>query len=687
MRTFFYPRSLAIIGVSPSPSNFGRGILENLERFGFREPIYLVGPGGGELEGQPIFENLTDLPEIPELAVIIVPARVVPEAVESCGQKGITRVAVETGGFSEFGDEGRRLEADIVAIAKKWGMRLMGPNCIATINAENGLVLPFVPFEKDEVTLGRVSLIAQSGGVVHDLVRRSGIENLGLNKLVSMGNKLGLNENDFLEFAISDPGTEVIGLYLEDFRDGRRLMDLASATDKPIIALKANATPAGSDIARFHTSALLGDTLVAEAALKQAGIHRVKDPAELIECMKIFTLPLMKGPRIALVSRSGGHAVILADAAYRHGLELAGLPNGLVGVLKKKVKAGVIRFTNPLDLGDVFDLETYGDAAEAFLKDENVDGLAWCHDYGLEEDRVATAKFLERAAGYATKYGKPVAFCLVPEKKHWIELKQRTPMPLFNSIDTALWALARSLEHFRLVSARHGRRQELQGSGGQGVRRGSSEVPPNPRLLGQGEAFQLLAEAGLPVADYGIARNREEALEVAAEIGYPVACKVAAPVILHKTEAGGVQLSIRAAADLAEAVAGMQAKGYLIQKMVPPGPEIILGGKRDPAFGPVVLLGVGGIFTEVFQDVAVRVAPVSMETALEMIEELKGAALLKGFRGQPPSDVAALAACVVKASRMLLDHPEIVNLDMNPIVVFKKEKGCAIVDVKMEIAG
>jgi acetyltransferase len=258
METMFFPQSVVIVGVSNSPSNIARGIVENLDRFTFKGTVYLVGSKRDSFMGREIVAHVRDISEVPDLAVLLIPAGGLPEALEACAQKGIRRAIIETGGFSEYGEDRKSLESQILKIAAEWNMKIMGPNCVGIANIENGLVLPFVPLYPHEAKKGSVSIITQSGGLVHDTIVLCDTSGLGVNKLISIGNKLALNENDFLEYLISDQATEIIGLYLENICDGRRLMDLAGATDKPIILLKSNRSPASREIARFHTSALAG---------------------------------------------------------------------------------------------------------------------------------------------------------------------------------------------------------------------------------------------------------------------------------------------------------------------------------------------------------------------------------------------------------------------------------------------
>jgi len=680
MNTFFYPKSVAIFGVSPSPGNVGIGILENLERFFFKGNIYLIGEKGGSVRGRNIVKSMREIAATPDLAVFIIPAKGIPDKLEECGRKGVRHVVIESGGFSEFGKEKELLEKEILRIAGAWGIKILGPNCLGTINLENGLVLPFVRFHKSFMKKGGISLISQSGGLLHDILLLLSCDNLGVNKLVSAGNKLMLNENDFLEFLISDPATRIIGLYLEDIRDGRRLTHLASSTDKPIIVLKGNESTVSSHIAQFHTASLAGDDLLADTILQQAGIHRVRTLDEMINTMKIFSLPPIRGKRLAAIARSGGHAVMAADAISRHGFHLAKLSHDIFDLVGQKKRVDVIRATNPIDLGDIFDIDFHYTILERTLAEKGVDGVLFIHSYDLETDGDATRNFIKKINSLVKSQPKPVLFCMLSEKEQWFRMKDGATFPVFSEADQAIKALASSFNYYRRlgkIRATHYTLHTYEAHPTTSSQKKTFFMPPD-------KVFRLLKQYGLPVADSEVVQNFTEGRKAAHRIGYPVALKIAAPTILHKTERGGVKLTITSDISLKEAFNSVDASAVMIQKMAPPGSELIIGGKRDPAFGPVIIFGMGGIYTDLLRDISVRMAPVTARSALKMIDEIQGSAILKGYRGKPSCDLQAVARCIAGLSRLLIDHPEVVNLDVNPLIAYEKDKGCLIVDAKIE---
>jgi acetate---CoA ligase (ADP-forming) len=471
----------------------------------------------------------------------------------------------------------------------------------------------------------------------------------------------------------------MIGLYLENVSGGRRLLEIARRARKPIVVLKANRTPASREIARFHTTALAGDDEVADAAFRQAGMHRVGTLGEMMEVFKAFLLPPMAGNRVGVLCRSGGQGVILADAVHRAGFRLAQYSDAVYDTIRRETRAGVIRMTNPLDLGDIFDFRFYFQVLEKALQEPGVDGVVFGQTYLHSAQIPETQDLIRAALELSQRYNKPVIMYLIASRKFHFPLKQTCAMPLFSDADQALSALA--------VSHRFQLRQRAIAGQPPGVVFHSIPATfqgERDRFLPPEEAFALLASCGIPHPPFAVVVTRGEALDAARRIGYPVALKTADPAVLHKTEAGGVKLNIGDERALEEALERMPAGSWLVQKMMPPGREMIVGGKQDREFGPLVLFGLGGILTEVLRDVALRVAPLTLEEAGSLIEETRGAALLKGFRGEAPSDVAALRELVAAVSRLLADHPEIRTLDMNPVVVYGQGEGCCAVDVKIQ---
>ena len=509
--------------------------------------------------------------------MLLVSAPQIPAILEACGEKGIRHVIIESAGFSELDEDKKGLEKEILAIASKWGIRFQGPNCFGTMNMEAGVILPFFGMDPAYVKKGGASFIGQSGGIFYDTAMLCSVERVGLNKLASIGNKLNLNENDFLEYLIADPETAVIGMYLESFSDGRRLMELAGTTEKPVVLVKGNRSRTSREIARFHTTALAGDDRTANAAMAQAGIIRVDNMREMIDGLKIFSLPPLKGPNLVVVTRSGGHGVLAADAVARHGFKLAGLPEALMRRIDEN-KRHIIRMTNPLDVGDIYDMSTYPGIVEMMLKQEDVDGVVFVSTHSAEGDDEQIKGLIKEAARLSPLYAKPVVLCMVSSRDGWFPLKEVAHIPVFSDVDDALRALSWSLAHSRF-QAKKAQGNPWTGSAAKRNGNGQGSV-----MMAPDDAFALLERLGLPVAPYGLAASQDEAARVAEELGFPVAVKIAEPNLLHKTDKGGVCLNLENGAAVRQAVRRMEGERYLVQKMAPSGYEVIVGGRQDSEF-------------------------------------------------------------------------------------------------------
>lgn len=690
MKDFFYPNSLAVIGVSPAPNNLGLVVLANLRRFGFSGEVYPVGRKGGELDGQRIFRHLRDLPTTPDLALILTPAPTVPQLVETCGELGIRRVVISSGGFSELDPERRNLEERILRATSRWGIRVIGPNGLGLINLEVGLVLPFVALDS-KLHLGGASVLAQSGGVGIEYINYLTHEGLGLNKFVSLGNKLDVDETELLAYLVEDPGTEFVFLYLEDVRDGRRLVELARRTDKPVIVQMANLFPMTRSAARSHTAALAPDPLVLRSALDQGGLIWAEDPYQAVQLAKIFRLPPMRGRRLAIISRSGGHAVVATDRAAQQGFELPDFDPGVIEQVRQISRAGVIRLQNPLDLGDVFDLPAYARIVREALQKNYVDGVLLIHTFTASTEEEATGGLLRELEEGLKGATKPVAVCLSAEMEALERLAQESALPLFFNLGLAIQALAASYR-FWLQDQKTRPFPEPLPLPSEVLSRieGWCQLGVQPMAF---QAMELLEELGIPFAPWKLVRSSKELEGVYSTLNLPLVLKVMSPQILHKWDVGGVRLNLTDLEETREAFSAMQEEcqaevptarieGILVQEMVPEGQEFIVGAKRDPHFGPLVLVGFGGLFTELFGDVAIRLAPVDEQQVQQMLGQLKGAPLLDGFRGQRPLDREALSRVIVVISHLIAQDTPLQEVEINPLKVFAQGKGCLALDAR-----
>jgi acetyltransferase len=684
MQHIFYPQSIVVIGVSERPDNLARTIVGNLCHFGYKGELFAVGRRGGNVQGIPIATSLEQVPDGLDLAVILTPAATVPDLMEACGRKGIRRVVIESGGFSEFSQEGRRLEQRLVEIARRWDMRFVGPNCISVMNLENGVCLPFGDMSSGNARLGPASVVSQSGGVSLTYVDRLCVAGVGVDKAVSIGNKTDLNENDYLEYLLQDPGTKIVFLYLESIGDGRRLMDLARSSKKPIIAHKVNRGEASHRVALSHTAALADDDQIVSAAFRQVGVIRAEDFRDSVATAQGLTLPPVQGSRLVVISRSGGHAVIAADAAERYGFQLAPLPDELTERVRALFPADVIAVTNPIDLGVIFDFNMYASVVEECLKMLSPDAILLINTYTLTEAEGAH-RLARRVEEIVRESGRPIAFCVYSQGNESQVVQQHTNLPVFAEIEDAIRGLAASRDWNR----RQARLTEATGDVVNVSREDAQHLLQRSGVLTADQALALCQAYGIPVAPFEIANDPDEAARAANRLGYPVVLKALATQLVHKTDMGGVALGLRDAAAVKREAAAMLARiappaKLLLQRMVSGGLEVILGGKRDRSFGPVVMFGLGGIYVEVFSDVAFRVAPLSRVDAEEIIEEVRGKRLLEGVRGKSPMDREALIKAILSLSRMLVENPRITELDINPLLVL--EHGAAAVDARAAVA-
>ncbi len=676
---------MVVIGVSANPYNLARNIIGNLFEFQFNGEIFLVGKKEGILFGRRICTSMDDLREGIDVAVILTPAPTVPGILEACGRKKIPWAIVETGGFREYSEEGARLEEEILRIAKKWGIRIIGPNGIGLINLENGFVVPFVDLKRRPIRKGKVSILAQSGGVSITYCNLLASANVGISKVLSMGNKLDLDEIDYLQYLIQDPRTEIIGLYLESLKRGRELMEIARSTSKPIIIHKANTGEASRNIAKLHTAALANDDKVVEVGLRQADMIRAKDFRSFINAVKILFLPPMKGNNLVVLARSGGIAIIAADSAEMHGFRLLPLAKKFQNRMHSYFRAKVIQPTNPLDLGDLFDFDLYTKILEQVLKIKTVDGILFQHGAAGEE-KEPSRRLIQAVKELSFRYRKPVALCYQTEEEEMAFIKRAIHYPIFTEPDEALAALAISRDRYQKQTSL----KEKPLSYPVDRRRAKSLLQTaqgRKRDLLLPEAFEVLRAYGIPVADYRVIHRKEELKETIRKMEDPVALKIISPKISHKSDVGGVILNIHGLSEAEEAYEKIRRLtkrdpfGILVQKMISQGKEVILGAKRDPSFGPIVLFGLGGIYVEIFKEGSLRVAPIHRSEAEEMISESKAVNLLKGVRGERPSDIAALVENLLRLSQLMIDFPEIEGVDINPVKVL--EKSAVAVDARI----
>lgn len=693
MEKFFNPQSVAVVGVSSDPANLAQGIVTNLLEFGYPGKIFLVGRKKGKVKGLPIFRDLRDLPEPVDLVTILTPAHFVPSLVAQCAELGVTRVVVESAGFSELNAEGQALEEEIRALLKQYRMRLVGPNGLGLINMETGLALPFAHV-RPRPRKGHISMVSQSGGVGMHLSAWMVREGLGLNKFLSLGNKLDVTENDALAFLLDDPGTKAIYLYLEGLSDGRQLLALAQQARKPIFLHLPNVGPETATIAHSHTASLTTDERVLEAACRQSGMIPIKSQAEFLTAAKLVGQPPVKGRRVVALSRTGGEAVITAHACRQWDFKLPPISPELVQLIKERSRAGVIHPANPIDLGDIFDFTVYSEIIAALCQDPEVDAVLLNYGPMAEFEQEPAREMARQALDTARAAQKPLAITVLatlPEEEFF---RDTLGVPVFHFPEEALQALAIS----RQWAARE-------------VAEAWQKIPPFPEAekisallagLPQGDflplpqAFSIIAASGIPVAPWQAAVTPEEAVAAAHRLKFPVVLKLVAPSLVHKTEVGGVLLNLKDGAGvtsgftrLAEVaqktLPGDEAWEVVVMSQVEGGRELLLGARRDRAFGPVLAFGAGGTETEILEDVALRVAPINDTQARRLMAATRTGRILGGIRGQAPADLEALSRGLVMLSHLMLNFPQIQEVDLNPVLAFPGQKGILTLDARIRV--
>lgn len=699
MDTFFAPTSLAVYGLSSKAHNTPRIIVENCLRWGFRGRLFGVNPAATEQEvgGVRVVRRAVDLPLIPDLAVLLIPARYVPEAMEDCGRAGITRLAIQAGGFNESSEEGKALAREILRIARRYHMRFVGPNGLALADTSSGLCLPFVP--SYPVRKGGFSLITQSGGLGIFLWNLLNNEQVGLAKFASIGNKLNIDECDFLEYFGSDPATAVIGLYLESISDGRRLVALAERIDKPVIVYKANTTQAGSRAAMSHTASMSNDDAILDAAFARAGIVRIHHLEDFVTTAKAFALPPMRGNRIMVMSPAGGLGVAMADLCERHGFAFADPGPSFYEELAGLANAGIIRLSNPLDMGDLYQIDKYPLIFSHVLGNDQVDGAI----FASQQPRmppggtdVFTAMFntdlTMEIAGAIRSSAKPLALSLYGDGALLAAAKQQAPLPVFNGPEEAIEALKRQMQ-FHARKARGVFAHDLA-VGDPQHELAKAWLQRHRGIVGE-QGLALLGTYGIPSPPFEVAQTVEEAVGIAKRLGFPVVLKVVSPEAVHKTEVGGVLTGVvdtdgviagfaRIRDNLERSRPGARFAGVRVMAMAPSGHDLFIGGLQDPAFGPVVMFGYGGVFVEVFRDVERVLCPSSQAEIEEKIARLQAAKIFAGARGRAPVDPTPFVQSILNITHLMADHPEVLEVDVNPIRLLD-QGGVLALDARLRI--
>jgi acetyltransferase len=695
---FFNPNTVAVIGASTNSKKLGYAVLENLVAGGYAKvgKVYPVNPTAQEILGLQAYPTVQDVPGSIDLAVIVIPYMYVPEALRTCGEKGIPAVIVISAGFREAGREGLERELELIEIANQYGIRLIGPNCLGVIDTFTPLN---ASFSAGTPPSGPMAFMSQSGALGTAVLDISLAGRLGLSKFVSLGNKADVDEIDLLKAWEDDPHTSVIMIYSEGMSNGQEFINTARqvTAKKPVVAIKSGVTQSGSRAVSSHTGSLAGSEQAYHAAFRQAGVLRAESMEALFDiALALGYQPLLQGDRIAIITNAGGPGILATDALERSGLSLARFENETITTLAQYLPDAASA-ANPVDvLGDAR-ADRYSLALETVVADPNVDGLLVVLTPQAMTEIEATADAIGRLS---KTIDKPIITSFMGEAKieSGVDRLETYGVPNYPFPERAALAFKGMADYRRVLSRPTPEYVEFDVDR-RATRQVLDQVREQRRLsIGDSEARQILTAYGLQIPQSEIAATPEEAVEIANQIGYPVVLKIASPDILHKTDVGGVKVGLSNAEQLQDAYELMVYRaqrylpqahlwGCLVQQMVPPGgQEVFVGMNRDPQFGPLVTFGLGGIYVETLKDVTFRIAPFSVQSAEKMLTEIRAHAILDGVRGEPPVDKAAIVDTLLRIGQLVQDFPEIVELDINPLMVYPHGQGAIAIDMRLVLS-
>ncbi len=692
----FRPHSIAIVGASRRRGTIGWQIVDNLLRDGFTGSIHPVNPGAESVHSIACHASVKDVPGPVDLAVVVVPKQHVLSVVDECGEKGVPALVVITAGFREVGGAGVELERELMERVRRYGMRLVGPNCMGVVNTEaavsmNATFAPTMP------PRGAVSFMSQSGAMGVTILDYAAEYGIGIQNFISVGNKPDVSGNDLIEYWAADDATRVILMYLENFGNPRRFTELARRITrrKPIIAVKAGRTKAGARAASSHTGALAGLEVATDALLAQCGVIRAESVEELFDLAMAFgTLPMPTGDAVAIVTNAGGPGIIIADACESRGLRVAELSADTRARLRTELpEEASVR--NPVDMIASARADDYRFALEQVLRDPGIDAAiaAFVPPLGVRQSDVAEAIVAAREA----VPGKPILAVLMGREglpQGRAELHE-AGIPAYIFPESAARALSAMDRHRRWLERPEGEVRHFDVDEATAARVLEGVRNAGREHLTVEEVFRVLAAYGIPTAGVREARRADEAASEAEALGFPVVMKILSADVVHKTDVGGVHVDLRTPGEVEEAFDAMVARvreavpdarvdGVLLQRYVTGGREAIVGVTHDPLFGPLVMFGLGGIYVEALGDVAFRVQPVSDVDARDMIDSIRGRKLLEGVRGEPPVDREFAQEVLQRVSQLVGAHPEIVELDVNPLVLL--ESGGVAVDARARLS-
>jgi acetyl coenzyme A synthetase (ADP forming)-like protein len=693
----FRPRSIAIIGASRKKGSIGREILHNLIEYEFNGMLFPVNPAADVIHSIKCFPSVSSIPDPVDLAVIVVPKHQVLQIVDECGAKGIGGLVVITAGFSEVGRDGKILEQGLKEKIRSYGMRMIGPNCMGIINTDL-MVRENCTFAPTEPITGNVGFMSQSGALGVAILNISRKVNLGFSHFVSMGNKTDVSGNDLLEYWEHDPRTEIILMYLESFGNPRKFTQIARriSRHKPILVVKSGRTTQGARAASSHTGAMAGMDIAIDALLDQCGVIRVNTVEELFDVAIGFSNnPMPRGNRVVVLTNAGGPAIMATDACVSAKLEMAELSETTRRTLKEFLpeEASVL---NPVDMIASANKDSYAFCLETILKDESVDAVIVTFVPPIMVNPVDIVQAVEQVR---KKFAKPVMGVIMARDEFFADINRLIPdhLPLYLFPESAARTLSAMVQYSRRRERPRSEVRQFDVNRAQVRTLIDTAKAARRQQLSIIESMQVLEAYGIPTARYQLARNRKEVATAARQIGFPLVLKVVASSLSHKTESGGVAVDLRTEEELVAAFDRMQRQftslgvensldGYLVQEMLRGGTEVILGMTLDPHFGPLLMFGLGGIFVETIKDVVFRITPITELESREMIQQIRGYALLQGVRGEPAVDLQLLTESLQRLSQLVSDFHDIIEIDVNPFLASAIPQNSKALDARVRIS-
>ena len=684
LEPFFKPKGVAVIGASTDPHKLGYGIVRNLVDHRYRGPIYPVNPSAGEILSLTCYRSILNVPDPVDLAIIIVPAQHVIEVVDQCGQRGIKHIIVVSGGFAETGANGRVLEESLLERAANYGMRVIGPNCIGTIDTHTPINTTFVVGMPEPGDIGFVSQSGAMCAVVIDWARGAGV---GFSRIVSLGNQVDVSESEMLASLADDGQTQVITAYIEGVSDGRTFMNVAeqAARHKPVVILKGGHGESGARAVASHTGALAGSAEAYDAAFKHSGVLRADTMEELFDWARALAWqPLPQGNRVAVLTNAGGPAILAVDALEAAGLTLAPLTEQTKSNLRKKLPS-VCSVDNPVDILAGSGPGLYAIGLDALLSDPTVDTALIIQ---APQDWFLPASLAEVVAEVAVVHNKTVLASIMglASVDQALAILHRGRVPNFAFPERAASTLAAMISRQKWLEQEPELLVVPDGINGSAA----------AATIASNDLAAALSAYGISLPPMRLAKNAEEAVQAAAAIGYPVVVKLQSSEISHKSDVGGVMLNIeneaavRAAFDqilvnAQKSSPGVAVDGILIQKMFKDGQELIIGVRQDPQFGPLIMVGSGGIDVELRPDVAMGIGPLSRQQAERILDETYASIRLSGWRGSPVADREAVLDVMQRMAQIACDYPAIVELEINPLYTMPSGMGAYALDIRGEI--